>query len=442
MTSSDQQNKPRSQPNRLVFLGFFCLWAQPRLPPDVASVDLDGPANPDSGGDAVVVLDHPATAGHAADVAGLEASRDFLRSRMRTGISRQGTIPQGLMRTLGVEVVRVLSQSLAQAAVVQESTPADEFMLHRSDPTLGIGIAVGTVGWDLDRGDIRAGCPQDALPGLAELAIPVVDQVAAANLLQPAPVCGRLPGDLGHVGFVAVLGDTTDLNLPGRQVDAKEDIVGLRPVLALDLGGEEVGRHENVRVSADEGLPGGIGAARRSRCEPVALQDSGNGPGRDGQQEHGEDASDTLLTPDRVLRGQALDDLLDGNLDARTTSTNPLDAQLAGLAHALPALHGLGFGDGGDLGQALPTHGGACLSQPHAPSVGEAEPVIRAKLLMAQGQLGAQMHDFRKQLLVLPGREGGGHQPDQEGCGVHGAGKAAWRIHPGKIEYRETRRAA
>ena len=114
----------------LVFPGVFCLKTKSRLPPDAASVAPTVDPKCDSGRDAVVVLDDPAAAGDAANIAGLEAGDDFLRSGLRTSISRQRAIPQGLMRSLVVEVVDVLPERDPQSAVVQEAAPAHEFVLR------------------------------------------------------------------------------------------------------------------------------------------------------------------------------------------------------------------------------------------------------------------------------------------------------------------------
>ena len=418
----DQQNRPRHQPTRLVFLGIFCLWAKPRLPSDGASVVVDGPKNSDSSRDAVVVFDRSAAAGHAADVAGREPGDDFLRSRVRLGISRQGTIPLRLVGSLGVEMVGVFPEGAHQAAIIQEPASADEFRFDRSDPALGKGVAVGTVRRDPDGLDV--GMLQNALPGIAELSVSVVDEGAAPDPLQPSILGSGLPGDLGHVGLVGVLGDAQDLDRSCLQVDPEEDIVGLRACRGLHLGGEEVRCYQDVRVLGDEGLPGGVGAADGRGRVALALEDRGDGARRDGQQEHGQDARDALLAPDRILGGQSTDDLFDGSLDARSAPSGPLDAQLSGLPQPLPALDGLGLGDGGDLGQSLPAHGcfGAGKAQP---------PAVREREAMALGQLLAQIRDLCPEIgdlgdehLILPGSESGSDEAGEERQIVHGVGQA------------------
>lgn len=138
------------------------------------------------------------------------------------------------MRSLVVKVVDVFSESQSQASVVQEPAPADHLGFDRPDPALGEGVAVGTAGRDLDRLD--AGILEDALPGIAEISISIVDQVAAADLLQPPTLGGRFSSDLRHIGLVGMPGDAQDLDLPGSQVDAEEDVVGLWPVLGVHLG--------------------------------------------------------------------------------------------------------------------------------------------------------------------------------------------------------------
>ena len=80
MTQPDEQPIDQHRLIRLVFIGAFCLWAKPRLPPDIASADH--PTNPtnDSGRDAVVVSNHPVASGDAADIARLQLGDGYLRS--------------------------------------------------------------------------------------------------------------------------------------------------------------------------------------------------------------------------------------------------------------------------------------------------------------------------------------------------------------------------
>ena len=98
----NQSSRDRVQLKRLVFYGVFCLWAKPRLPPDIASADPRLAPNSGSGSDAIVVLDRPAAASHATDITGLESGDDFLRSCLNTEISSQGAVPLGLILSCSV----------------------------------------------------------------------------------------------------------------------------------------------------------------------------------------------------------------------------------------------------------------------------------------------------------------------------------------------------
>ena len=72
MAIPPNENTPRNQPTRLVFVGFFQLWEKPRLPPDIASgVAQVSKLPPNSGGE-LIVPNRPVVAGHAADLAGIE----------------------------------------------------------------------------------------------------------------------------------------------------------------------------------------------------------------------------------------------------------------------------------------------------------------------------------------------------------------------------------
>jgi hypothetical protein len=79
--------------------------------------------------------------------------------------------------------------------------------------------------------------------------------------------------------------DASHLDLPTAQMQEKQDERRHEPTQRPDLGGEEVGRHEDIHVRADELLPCGRCLALRRWSETVVLQDvtHGLGTGADAQ---------------------------------------------------------------------------------------------------------------------------------------------------------------
>jgi hypothetical protein len=416
MTTQPIAEKPRSQPSRLVFRGLFQLWAKPRLPPDVASV-ASGPINPtNSGCEPLVVADGAAAPGRAADLAGLEPRDGLLRRWPNLGF--QGDIALSLVRALDVVVVPgVLVQDLTQAAVAQEPALANALSFYCAYPALGEGIEVGAMWRDADCLD--ALCLQAALPPLAEVAAPVVDEVLGSDLLQPAVLVGRVAHRLDHELLVGVIGHPEDLDLARGQVDGEQDIVGRGAEQSGDIHGEEVGRHQLVHLLGDEGLPGRVGRPLGSRLETMAIQDRRDGAGSEIDVQLQQLAANPLLTPGRVLLGHPDDRFLDLLVGLGPARPRAGDAQLALLQQPEPAADGRPLGDGGDLGQPLPAHAASGPGQPLAPGIREPEGLVLGKLRLEEGDLDALVGQLGDQGLVLPGEDGSRDEPDQEGHAVH-----------------------
>lgn len=95
MSTPPTIESPRSQPTKLVFTGVFCLWAKPRLPPDVTSVD---PATiKPSGSSSPVVVPNSSAAGALA--------ADLLRLELRHGYLRRWRSPGGIRHQLDLAAV-------------------------------------------------------------------------------------------------------------------------------------------------------------------------------------------------------------------------------------------------------------------------------------------------------------------------------------------------
>ena len=437
----EQQPIKRRQIKRLVFIGIFCLWAKPRLPPDIASAD--DPTNPtnDSGRDAVVVSNRPVTPRHAADVSGLDLGDGYLRSSWSSGIYRQWSIPLRLMGSFFIVVGNEVVQDSAQPVVSKKPTPANTLALHRADPTLCEGIAVGTVRWDLL--GLDASVSQNLLPAWAKLPVAIVNQVAATNLLQPTIVHGLIPGSLSHVGFIGVLRDAKDLDLPRAQVDCKEDVVGLLARPCPDVDREEVGGNQAVHLVGDEALPVAVSDPLRCMLETMPFQDGSDGARREGDQTEDEHASDAHLTPGRILLGHAQHNLLNRSLRAWLARSATVSAQLPCAPQTFPALDRFALGDRCYLGESLPADSSSMSSEAQSPDISEAEACVRRQLFSVVSDLRSEVGDLGDEHLVLFGSNGRSDQPREEWqVVVHRAAQAQWRRHVGNDPDQEVRRAA
>ena len=414
----------RRQPIRLIFRGAFSLWAELRLPPDaVAGVSkaLD-PVN--SGRGALVVPDHSAAASHAVDRVGGEAHDGFVRRCLGLAGSRQRPVTLPLVRSLRVVVADILAQHLAQTAITDEPQPSDALALDAADPALGKAVQIGAARRD---GDRLYSCRREhLLPAPAELGIPVVDQIAAGDLLQPPrPLHGGIPSHLGHILRVGVLGDAQDLDTARRHLDGEQHIVGALAQPAPDIDREEIGSDQRVRLLGDESLPRPVGGALRCRIQAMAIEDGGDSACADGNRQLPQLALDALLTPGWVLRGHAHHQGLHLAVGPGAASPCPLQPELAGEHQSMPPADGRGLGHRGDLGEPLPSDPSRSPGQPLAPAIVEAQALARGNLLPQVADFSPQIGDLSHEGLVVTGQNGGGDKPGQEGETVHGSGQGA-----------------
>ena len=280
-------------------------------------------------------------------------------------------------------------------------------------------VQIGAHGLRGHHGD--PGAFQDVFPAIAELGVPVVDHVPAADILQPAALHGFIPCDLSHVGLIGVLGDAENLHLARAEVDGEQNIVGLLPKPSPNIDGKEVGGDQHISFVGDELLPVMIPGPLGSVPLAISLQDGTNGSRREGDQTQDQHSGDPNLTPGRILLRHPQNHLLDGSRGARVTGTPlALNAELPGSPQAIPALDGLRLGHRSDLGQSLPSNRGAGHREADAPSICEANNRAGWQVLSRDGELVAEVGQLSEQALVLTGRDGRSNQPDEEGGRVHG----------------------
>jgi RHS Repeat len=419
----DLQKPNRRKSQRLASIGISCLESKRALPSDIESAAFSTLVQGDfSGRDAVIVPDGPVTAGHAANIPGPEPGYGFLRSCLDNGILCQGTIPEGLMGSLGIVVMNKVPQHPAQSSIVEKPEATCALSLGREHPALGESIAIGTLGRGGYRGD--AGLLQDMRPMFAELRVTIMDQVAAADLLEPASAFhGHVASDLHHERLIAMLRDAQDLDLAGAQVDGEEDIVGpldqSAPTHGPGIDGEEVGGNESIGLLGHEALPAPVGGSSRGRLESMPGEDGSDGARREGDQAEDQHPGDPQLPPGGVLCGHAQDYLLNVSRHAWTTDAATLDAQQALPAQPFPALDGLGLGDGGNLCQPLPAHCRTGAGEAQTPFISKGKALPRRHPCMQVRDLIIQMGNLGPEELVLPGNDRRSDQSDKECDVVH-----------------------
>jgi hypothetical protein len=99
-------------------------------------------------------------------------------------------------------------------------------------------------------------------------------------------------------------------------MNEEQDVVGGETSPSKYLNGEEVGACQDGDVRGDEIPPGGILAASRCRLDPVPAEDVARRLIGDGVAEIGQGSDDAVVTPARVLSGEADDERLDFGRDA------------------------------------------------------------------------------------------------------------------------------
>src|SRR6266705_1967272 len=138
--------------------------------------------------------------------------------------------------------------------------------------------------------------------------------------------------------------DACDMDLPATQVDEKEYVVGYQATQRPDLSSEEVGRHKDVHVRADELLPRGGGLALWGRGDAMAFQDVAHRLVTDRIAQVGQGADNTVIAPGAVFLGHG---------GASRTLALRRAIELLGHQLAMPAQNGVGLDDRGHFLQGL-----------------------------------------------------------------------------------------
>jgi hypothetical protein len=118
---------------------------------------------------------------------------------------------------------------------------------------------------------------------------------------------GHVTGHLHHPCLIGMRRDARHMDLPTAQVQEKQDVIRHEPPERPDLGGEEVGRHEDVEMRADELLPCRGGLTLGGGWKAMALQDVAYRLGTDGVPEVGQGADDPVIASGAIFLGHAHD---------------------------------------------------------------------------------------------------------------------------------------
>src|SRR5437879_328470 len=140
---------------------------------------------------------------------------------------------------------------------------------------------------------------------------------------------------------------TSHMDLPTPKVNEKQDVVRYQPAQGPDLGGEEIRRHEDVHMHADELFPRGGRLALWRRWDAVAFEDVAHRLRTDRQAQVGQGADDAVIAPGAILLGYTHDQGLPLWVNHGATRSLTLGGAVTLLGHELtvPAKNGLGLDD-------------------------------------------------------------------------------------------------
>ena len=99
-----------------------------------------------------------------------------------------------------------------------------------------------------------------------------------------------------HAGYV---------DLPARKMDEKQHVVRHSPCGCPDLGGEEIGRNEDLHMRANELMPGRRFLSLRRWRNPMPSQDIPHGLVAYTIAQMRERSSDAIIAPRTILLGHA-----------------------------------------------------------------------------------------------------------------------------------------
>src|SRR5262245_33059645 len=191
-----------------------------------------------------------------------------------------------------------------------------------------------------------------------------MDQILAGG--QAAPVLhGHIARHLHHPRFVGMRCQTSHMDLPTPKVNEKKDVVRDQPAQGPDLGGEEIRRHEDVQMRADELFPRGSALALWRWRDAMALEDIAHRLVTDYQAEGSEGSDNPVIAPRTILLGHADNQGLQLWVNLRSSWSLALGGAVELLGHqcAVPAENRLRLDDRRHFLQSLLAQPGANLRE-------------------------------------------------------------------------------
>src|SRR5262249_41885968 len=190
---------------------------------------------------------------------------------------------------------------------------------------------------------------------------------------------------------------TSHMDLPTPKVNEKQDVVRDQPAQGPDLGSEEIRRHEDVHMRADELFPRGSALALWRWRDAMALEDIAHRLVTDYQAEVSEGSDNPVRAPRTILLGHADNQGLQLWVNLRSSWSLALGGAVELLGHqcAVPAENRLRLDDRRHVLQSLLAQPGANLReglpcgfrQPDTPfDLGAQEAIFRHQVLIAEQQ--------------------------------------------------------
>ncbi len=207
----------------------------------------------------------------------------------------------------------------------------------------------------------------------------------------------RIAGHLRHPLLGGMPRDARQAYASGLQMQEKQNVVRHQTSPRQHLDREEIGSGEHVHMPTDELLPGRRLTPFGSRCDVVAAQDVAYSLVRNMMAEVRQRAGNAVVTPARVLAGEANHQILDlwtGAGSARI-GTGSRTIELAGDKPPIPSENGVWFGHTGDLLQSFASESLADLGKRATLRIRQAQPrwqvcaenpVLRSQVLVLQQQ--------------------------------------------------------
>jgi hypothetical protein len=305
---------------------------------------------------------------------------------------KEQDVALALMISLVMIMLYILIEGATQGCFSKQNHPPETLLLDGSDPPLRVGIQVWRSGWQDDTLD--TGIINDVLKRGTELGVAVMDEILTG--CQEAPFLhGHLACHLDHPRLIGMRRDARHVDLSTPKMHEKQDIVRYQPTQRPDLGGEEVGGHEDGQMRADALFPRGGALTLWRWRETMTLGDVAHCLVTHRVAQVRQGPYDAVITPRTIVLGYTHNQCFQSQSNFGAAWGLPLcgAVKLLGDQFTVPAENGLRFDDGSDflssllpqlladLGQGL----ALAVTQSDAPcDLGAQDAILRHQVLVAQ----------------------------------------------------------